>query len=376
MLSHTTTGEWQSFETRMRRRRAERLALRAQAAADAGCWDDARTCLAEARALSPGLATLDKIEHQLPGYVPPPVDVPLEAVAEPARRRRGVAAAAVLVLAAAGVIGGWMVTRDGALVKDTGEAAASGVVRTAPEVEQPAAAEPMPSPSTVFATETAAAPIATPPAASEPVSEPPPPTAAPQDPPGRSQLPARTTDVSTGTTGIVPAPIRSEPAPLRPPPIDPPVAAAGTATTGSPPPVGVLDLPAAPPAPAIVPAPAAAPEAAPAEPSQEPAVRSVLNSYASAYSALDADAAQRVWPGVNRSALARAFDTLASQQVNLGDCRIDVAGASATATCSGTATWSAKIGDGGRQNERRRWSFELARGGRGWEIVSARVQNR
>lgn len=105
-------------------------------------------------------------------------------------------------------------------------------------------------------------------------------------------------------------------------------------------------------------------------------MRSVLTSYASAYSALDADAAQRVWPGVNRSALARAFDSLASQHVDLGTCRIDVTGASATATCNGTATWSPKIGGGGRRSEARHWSFELARGGSGWEIVSARVQNK
>ena len=105
-------------------------------------------------------------------------------------------------------------------------------------------------------------------------------------------------------------------------------------------------------------------------------MRTVLNRYAAAYSALDADAAQRVWPGVNRTALARAFDGLASQQISLGDCRIGVAGASATASCSGSATWSPKIGGGGPQSEPRSWSFELARAAGGWQIVSARVQNR
>jgi hypothetical protein len=104
-------------------------------------------------------------------------------------------------------------------------------------------------------------------------------------------------------------------------------------------------------------------------------VRNVLGRYASAYSALDVDAATRVWPGVNRGALARAFDGLASQQVSLGDCRIDVTGAKAQARCAGRATWTPKIGSGTR-TESRNWTFELARAGNDWQIVSARVQNR
>lgn len=105
-------------------------------------------------------------------------------------------------------------------------------------------------------------------------------------------------------------------------------------------------------------------------------MRSVLSRYASAYSALDADAAQRVWPRVNRAALSRAFDSLASQQISLGDCRIDVAAASARAQCAGSATWAPKVGGGGTRTEGRNWTFELAREGGGWQIVSARVQNR
>ena len=115
---------------------------------------------------------------------------------------------------------------------------------------------------------------------------------------------------------------------------------------------------------------------APAEPAQESVVRSVLSRYASAYSSLDANAAQRVWPGVNREALSRAFDGLASQQISLGDCRIDVAAASARAHCAGSATWAPKVGGGGARTEARDWTFELARAASGWQIVRARVQNR
>jgi hypothetical protein len=105
-------------------------------------------------------------------------------------------------------------------------------------------------------------------------------------------------------------------------------------------------------------------------------VRSVLSRYASAYSTLDAAAAHRVWPGVNRAALARAFDSLASQQISLGDCRIDVAATNARARCAGSATWAPKVGGGEARTEARDWTFELARAANGWQIVSARVQNR
>lgn len=391
MVSHTTTGEWQSFENRMRRRRAERLALRAQAAADAGCFEDARMCLAEARGLCPGLTQLDEIERQLPRVGPvieevtPDAAERVETAPQPARGRRGALAAAVLVLAAtAAVVAGWL-GMTGRESKETGVPTTTAVAPSAPPPtpaapasQEPSvpAVDPMPAPSSVFATETAAAP-APPPADSRPVTEPaPPPVTARAPAATRQELPtsvAGTTEPpNAGTSGTLPAPARAEslPLPRVPPPAAAPTPPANTAAIEAPP-VRVLDLPAAaPPVPA-----APAPEPAPVEVSQEPAVRTVLNSYAAAYSALDANAAQRVWPGVNRSALARAFDSLASQQVQLGDCRIDVSGASATATCAGTATWSPKIG-GGRHSEARRWSFELARSGSGWQIVSARVQNR
>src|SRR4029078_10780277 len=78
MVSHTATGEWQSFEGRMRRRRAERLALRADVGADAGCIDEAREALAEARRLAPTLPDLDRIEHKLDRSVELPPDLPPE----------------------------------------------------------------------------------------------------------------------------------------------------------------------------------------------------------------------------------------------------------------------------------------------------------
>jgi hypothetical protein len=106
------------------------------------------------------------------------------------------------------------------------------------------------------------------------------------------------------------------------------------------------------------------------------AVRSVLDRYAAAYSDLDAAAAQQVWPGVDRATLARAFDSLASQRVTLANCRIDVTGETARASCIGSATWAPKVGDTAPRTDPRAWSFDLSRAGGDWRIVNARVQNR
>lgn len=141
-------------------------------------------------------------------------------------------------------------------------------------------------------------------------------------------------------------------------------------TAGDAPPVAVLpETPAASPLPAIDPPVADVP-------ADDALVRATLSHYAAAYSALDADAAQRVWPRVNRDALTRAFDGLASQHVALGDCRVRISNASARANCSGSTTWVPKIGSGSPRMDPRRWDFELTKTTGEWQIVSARVQNR
>lgn len=330
MLSHTTGADWQSFESRMRRRRAERLALRADVAADAGCPDAARACLEEARTLAPGLPELSLIEAKLSA---PPRHDPASTI------QWSMLAAAC----AAAIIGG------------------VAMARTA---SAPAAIDVRPIAHTAPATEIA---VPTPAVASSPPARP----AKSEPQRERHAPPARTADLLPAGRTVEPTVRALTKGPRA-------RAAAGTAAT--------VTAPAAAPMPAPVPivptvlaeiAPAAATAIAPpAEPLQESGVRSVLSRYASAYSSLDADAAQRVWPGVNRAALSRAFGSLASQQISLGDCRIDVAAGSARARCAGSATWAPKVGGGGARTEARDWTFDLARAASGWQIVSARVQNR
>jgi hypothetical protein len=324
MVSHTAGADWQSFELRMRRRRAERLVLRADVAADEGCPDAARSCLEEARTLAPGLPELALIEAKLLRTSRPHVST--------AFRWSTIAAACVVAL-----LMGVAATRLGSVPAAIDAPALSQVART-PELP---------------AVERAAATVA--------------PAVRPMAVPAKPE-PAR------DTRGVEPLPAVRAVAPAVP--SQRAAAPAFTAVTELPAasvPVTLAMVPVTVPE-SIPPAPPAAP--APVEPPQEVVVRSVLSRYASAYSALDAAAAQRVWPGVNRAALSRAFEGLASQQISLGDCRIDVAASNARARCAGSATWSPKVGGGGARTEARDWTFELARAASGWQIVSARVQNR
>jgi len=389
MVSHTATGEWQSFEGRMRRRRAERLALRADVAADAGCIEEAREALAEARHLAPTLADLDRIEHKLDRSVGSQIsalgggeslnavaalgreeaDEPLDAapVASGFSRKSATAtAAAVLALIAGGAAATFIYSNHTQRLEPTQEF--RDVVQQV-----------TPPPAGYVAVDRSASPATQP----EPVS-----TTGSLDP-----VPAirPTSEPAAAERTIVPASFtRVEPAPA-PAPAAPPASA-----TAAPAPAPALPEIAASPVPPLervardageAPRPpsiatdtlASTPgaTAAPPEPlvPQDSLVRSALDRYAAAYSSLDADAAQRVWPGVNRGALSRAFDGLASQRVSLGSCNIDVAGATAHARCAGSTTWQPKVGSGSR-TDRHTWTFDLARAGSGWQIVNANVQNR
>jgi hypothetical protein len=59
MKSHTSTPQWQVFETRMRQRHLERCLLQASSALESGALDAAKTLLAEARTVSPGDPEID-----------------------------------------------------------------------------------------------------------------------------------------------------------------------------------------------------------------------------------------------------------------------------------------------------------------------------
>jgi hypothetical protein len=394
--------EWISFESRMRRRRLSRCLLRADLALEDGFRDDARSALDEAREIDPesaDLAALDarlaELERRHPEpaaeVAPPPAAIPVQPEVSP--RRGGVAIVAVLALAAVLVI--------------------VAVPRFTPELQG------LPGRSSRST-------AVTPPAPSEVPTPAPAPTKRRRDlqivrdtviarlrPPGLPpQIASPSPFLSAQGSGGVPtdADPRAGDAgqgartlaadPRTDPRVDDTAAAARPERPDV---VAALDVrtpaadsrPIAPerdlrsslePAPALA-APPPAPPAplTPAEPASarldravptlgraddSSVVRKVLARYEGAYSALDADAASRVWPTVDRSKLARAFDGLSRQQVSLGECDVTVSGPAARATCLGSASWTPKVG-GGRRTEERRWSFELRKSGEEWLIERA-----
>ena len=359
MAPHTSTGEWKSFEIRMRRRRAERLVVRAEAAADAGCFDDARNSLHEARRLAPDLPQLISAEQSIQA---------LQSAAQlkGRPRRRDVSLyTAIAVLLIGGTAGAvWMAHRTAA------EPAPATQSVAPPAIEAPLAAptagprpvivdrQPVtvtetpltptrPAPTDIEA-EQLLQPVQEQPISERPISEPPhAPAAVPavvphQDERDETSVAAMTTipagDIATppGSASISPV-------------VSVPVDATPSATTAA-----VNNTPSA----------------------DNVLVQRTLDRYATAYSRLDAYAAQQVWPSVNREALARAFGDLSLQHVSLGNCQIDVHGQAAHAACAGTATWAPKVGGREPKTEARNWRFELAKAGTAWQIVSARVQNK
>ena len=374
-MSHTATGEWKSFEIRMRRRRAERLVLRADVAVTDGCLEEARAALDEARALWSAVPGLDDVQQRIDAAA-----TAAEAPATPSKWKEQVAAG-IAVAFASGALALLLLMERNA----TGPASRltalrvrnmTSIVDAIPTIDPVRAVT-----SKVLPTESFALPGAVP-ELPDPDADTQSPTVTPRTP-----VDAPAPRMIAADSPTVAADPRTVAADSRTVAADPATVAAVTRTAVGGPAAGVpdpqpraTDVPSVP-VPDVAAPPAATPtvlavsDPAPVQPPQEPLIRSALARYAKAYTELDVDAAERVWPSVNRSALARAFDRLQAQRVSLGACRIEVDGNAAHASCAGAATWTPKVG-GGERTDARRWNFDLEKSGAGWQIVNARVQNR
>ena len=382
--SHVSAAQWQSFEMRMRQRRAARLRLRAEAALVEGRVADAAAALEEASTLDSSTPDLETLQAQVVGSLDPASVADLHPSADheietveaevhrPARRFvLPLAAAAAFLLVSVGVsfvrgtpqplptpAAGSVPPAAEPPVATTGNAARA----TATSVEPPAsgaAAEPAPAPMALpplapvapSASSTMAPPASTASIAAEPVSPklesavPPPPAIVDPAPAARAELP---------TPGLTAESLRPEP--VAEPPARP------TIEPSAP---NVADAPS--------PAALTLPEPAPERVDETPLVKRVLAQYAAAYSSLDASAAKRVWPAVDGRALSRAFAGLESQRISLGQCSVNVEGNGARADCRGSAQWTPKIG-GGPQSQPRHWSFDLRKANGDWRIVDATVR--
>src|SRR5687767_764591 len=87
IAAHVATPQWQSFETRMRLRRAGRCLQRAAAAIESGQLADANEALDEARELNPRAPELESLFGRLAAMqaVPAASSYPAGSIAEPAR---------------------------------------------------------------------------------------------------------------------------------------------------------------------------------------------------------------------------------------------------------------------------------------------------
>jgi len=363
MGSHTATGEWKSFEVRMRHRRAERLILRAEVAMEAGFIEDAEAALAEARRLCPSLPEIGALEARLAlGKVSNVM--PFEPVNRHDYRRVLYAVSITAVVSAATAVG----IRYGATQWMASAAPSPSTAGTDINLPAEVITAAPPAPQDRIRIEQQAVPPVVLKAT----------TAVPE--------PRISDEVDRIARAVIPPP---EPLPLTVSPAAAPVttpAAKPTVIDDTPAAVPVGALPEAPrptaPVAALPPATmtsvgtAGATSPAPAPATTEiSSIRTVLSRYADAYSALDANAAHEVWPTVDRGALSRAFSGLAAQKVVFNDCSIDIRLTVARATCHGTSSWEPRVGGSGVKTDGRQWAFDLRKTEDGWLIRDARVQS-
>lgn len=96
--------------------------------------------------------------------------------------------------------------------------------------------------------------------------------------------------------------------------------------------------------------------------------RDLLAGYRTAYEQLDARLAKQVWPAVDESALARAFNALEAQTVTFEACKASLGSDRGIASCSGSATYVTGMGHRTRFTERRQWTFLLEKADERWVI--------
>jgi len=339
------------FEQRIRRRRVDRRIDAANAAIAEGRSNDLAAAIAEIRELDPNLSELQDLAVALNNL--------------PEHKRHSASWLAAAAVFGAIVLGATWLEESGAL--GSRPMVAVPPVVAPPQsrtVALPAAEASDNGPDAITAETAVDAPAAEPAAVHQ------------------TRSVAR-----VGTVGTVPAAIVT---PLSEPPALP-------ATNPNQPDVATAPAPPPPPpTPAVVPSSITIPENASATPAavalstavgptipppsapvmrvdEEALVRQTLQRYRNAYEGLDAHSARAVWPTVNESALARAFDGLESQALTFDTCNVSVRGDAAAVVCRGTTRYVPKVGSREPRTEPRTWNFTLRKAGPAWTIESARA---
>jgi hypothetical protein len=380
-----STPQWQSFEIRMRARKAERCVHRATAALESGSTADAADALEEARDLDPSNPHLAEVAARLDRLKNPPP--------EP-RASFWTGAAVILWLVVLGVAGWqlWAHRADWSFFSTTPQSVDGSI--TVPNVP---AAEIAPPPATAATGSSLRAVVET--TLVRPEAVPVVDDSQIDDPVIDSPaVPARAVPTSVATTGSArradtpvnatamdtsSPPMLDYPAPATlPPPAAPSATTAFIPSVPGPEPPRSMSAatsaarePLEPVPSSSVLANAVVPTSNAASPIRDDraAVRQALGKYEAAYNRLDVSAVRTVWPTLDQRALARAFDSLAAQRVSLQNCDVDVSGSTARANCSGRASWTPKIG-GGEQTASRKWTFDLSELDGGWRITHVQAR--
>ncbi len=349
--------------------------------------------------------------EEFPAELPLSTSVPTAATPTPAHAvpakadsafAPGLKAAAVVVLIVTPLAGGWWGARlwsrpstSAAIVVAAPRPAAAPQTRAEPPAVAPA--DPTSEPMTfqvgrlLVEAEDAASPQVL--SQAPPAASPATPRAVPLEPRASERSiadAAKTTQLGTSGGAVLEAPVPSRPRTDIDRLVAPEVGVASPAMANTLPRVASPEAPPAlravevqpampavpPPASTLVPArPEPEASVAPAVVrSEQNEIQRALGQYRTAYQRLDAQAARTVWPTVDASALARAFDGLANQELSFDSCRFDIAGESATAHCSGTATYTRKVGGRGPRSEARHWVFQLRKAAEGWTIQNVQAR--
>lgn len=385
----------------MRQRRLERCLIRAEAALEAGEEAAARDAIDEAKQLdhnSPDLETIRASLEQRRLAAAAAAAVEMAEIADAAQRQHRQRTRRAVVAAGLGLTlfgGSAAIIYRAAGESKAGMSRDTQLALTAPlpGSQKSSAPQKLPAPSASARTDVPQSAFTDAPAVPQPSRPEPgggelerPARSSPSDQPiagpsvAAPAIPLRAGDAVLARNTVVqdaPSVTRMETPPVTATPL---ASAPGDVADVPPPPAApvleerpraVPPLASAPEAPA--PVATSAPTAAPAPasvPDEASRVRSVLSQYEVAYSQLNARAAQAIWPGVDGRSLARAFQSLESQRVSLGQCALAIDGGTARADCDGSATWTPKIG-GGTRTEARHWKFELQNAGGTWQIVTA-----
>ena len=105
----------------------------------------------------------------------------------------------------------------------------------------------------------------------------------------------------------------------------------------------------------------------PALPSAHDLVSAILGQYQTAYSRLDAETVQAIWPSVDRPRLERAFRNLDWQDLEFTECQLEIVSATAVATCRGVLEYATRVGNRSARDARR-WTITLQKASESWLI--------